>query len=479
MTARARIGERGSILTWVMVIGLFTVGALGAATRLIPAATHFTVQDSDATYAFIAAESGMHYVAHQIQTGGVEALIGGEINVTLGGIGADAPEKDQRFRVFVDDEDDGYIYLVGQFGGVTRTLRAKKVLTQRGAPATPRSDDIRIDVAVYALGEPGARYPAVDLSGGGQVHGDAGTNATASGSVTLRGGAAIYGNILIGSPELENPGSVVSKPDWIHVSGVTKVIERREFPLPVFPEPFEGLPDRGSVRTAWDNPLVVISEPGHYDSIFVGQGPYKVVFNTAGKDLYIRANKLEVTGDGSVEVTGGGRLHLYVDSILTLADKRFNMADGDTMSTVIYYAGSSPVTLASGFNFKGIIYVKNADVTVAGSFGPDLRLFTGGAKVTLAGGAILGTDGLIYAPRAHVVVGGGAQTGVVIANSVQVAGGARINHNVQLIPQFPLEFSLGEQQEEDEVEVELLQWELCWRDCLPPEFASALGKNGA
>src|SRR5690606_26586639 len=104
MRAWMRGNESGSILLWVMVIGLFTVGALGAATRLVPAGRQVAVQDKDTTYAFIAAESGINYVVHLMESDGLEKLKGDWF--TVGGYGGE-------YKV---ETSEGYVYVTGKFG---------------------------------------------------------------------------------------------------------------------------------------------------------------------------------------------------------------------------------------------------------------------------------------------------------------------------------------------------------------------------
>lgn len=451
--------ESGSVLLWVMMAGLFTVGALGIATRLIPSGTQFAARDADTTYAFIAAESGVNYVAYKLATEGPGALADLIAEwVAAGSVG------DRGYGEFQVVSDGEYVYVTGKFGDARRTLRAK-VLQPREQPQM----EIELDAAVFAVAGPGAHDPALELVGGAQVHGAAGTNASSPDSVVLLGGANIHGNVYVAADSQAQAEAAVSVPHWITLGGDIVAIEPREYPLPQFPQPFSGLPARPDVRTSWDRTRIIISEPGQYHSIFVGQGPYTVVFDTRGGDLYVRTTSLQVTGNGTVEVTGGGRLHLYVDQTLELADKNFNV-NGDPMKAVIYYAGHKQLTLASGFNFSGVIYVKNADVHVAGSFGPHALIFSGGSKVTVNGGAKLGEDGLVYAPAAHVRIGGAAETGMIIANSVRAEGGARITHRTHNFDALPLKFGQvpGEEAQEDQYDAaETLQWHVCWTDCAP------------
>lgn len=451
--------ESGSVLLWVMVAGLFTVGALGVATRLIPSGTQFAARDADTTYAFIAAESGVNYVAYKVASEGPEALE--DLTAEWVSSGAVADRGHGEFVVVADGE---YVYVTGRFGDVERTMRAK-VFKPR---TEPPQQEIELDAAVFAIAGPGARHPALELVGGAEAHGAGGTNSASPGAVKLTGGANIHGHVFIAAESQAQAEAAVSVSDWITLGGDIIPISPREYPMPQFPEPFKDLPQRGSVVTRWDNPLVEIKQSGYYDSFSIGQGPYKVVFDTSGGDLYIRAREFRVHGNGTVEVAGNGRLFLYVDQTLNLLDKNFNVGGG-SKNAVIYYAGQNELTLASGFNFRGVIYVKNAKVHVAGSFGPHALIFSGGKSVTINGGANLGDAGLIYAPAAHVDIGGGAQTGMIIANSIYASGGADITRRTQNFDALPLHFRDVEddEQHEDLDMAETLQWHLCWTDCAP------------
>lgn len=454
MRVRGSGSESGSVLLWVMVVGLFAVGALGAATRLIPAGTRFTAQDADTTYALIAAESGVHYVMHYLDKHGPDALetLTGEWNAPgeLGGT----------YRVVSDGE---FVYVTGQFGNATRSLRARLTGELRGMDVE-RDTRLQLDVAAYALANIplGGNGAFLDLAGGAHVYGSAGTNSVQRAAVKLVGGAQIDGDIIVGPVPLAQARSVVSTPDWMTLNGDIIPNPPRDYPLPVFPEPFPELRARGSIVLRGTGGLeVIVDEPGYYDLISVGSGANTIIFDTHGNDLHVRVKEFEVSGNGRVEVRGGGRLFLYVDQVLKLADKHFN-SEGDAMSAAIYYAGMTRLTLAGGFNFRGVIYAKDADVHIAGSFGPEAWIFTGGREVTLAGGANLGTNGIIYAPFADVKVAGGASTGIVIGNSVTAAGGAQITHHSLDANSLPILFP----HELNEDLPDTLHWHVCWTDCL-------------
>ena len=441
--SRKRDRESGSVLLWVMVVGLFTVGALGAATRLIPAGTQFSVQDSDTTYAFIAAESGVNYIVHHLKKNGLGSLEDGWS--TARDLG---DTFDGTYSVVSDGE---YIYVTGEFGGAKRTLRAK-ALTQGRKPK------IDMDVAIFALAGPDAAYPAISVSGGPQINGDIGTNAVAPGSVRIDWNPTFNGDVIVGPGA---PQSVLWKPEWMNLAASVIPMEVRDYPVPIFPEPDGGLPARGSIQTTSGRPHVVIDAPGRYDTISAHNGT--IEFATGGGDLHVRTKTLELKGGpGAVTVTGGGRLFLYVDQTLRLEGRvEFNV-DGDPMAAVIYYAGKTALDITGPDpEFQGILYVKDAGVTIGSSFRGQVWVFSGGREVTLNGNAKLGARGIVYAPKAHVLVTGSAGTSVVIGNSVVLNGGSVV-HQPLSFDRLPLDFA----SDPTKGVVESLQWQLCWTDCL-------------
>lgn len=458
MMFKRKSDEAGSILLWVMVVGLFAVGSLGAMLRLIPAGMRYTLQDAATTYAFIAAESGIHYVMDQVRIKGPTVL--NEIQDRWFALSEDA-SFDGRFVIKTDDQ---FVYVTGEFRGATRTLRAN-ASALKGRARVPKSH-FRFDVAAYALGGPGAKYPVLKYSGGANIRGKSGTNSVEPGAVKLEGGPSILGDILVGPVSSADASSVVSNPDWIKVNVLPGTI--REYPLPEFREElFRNLPPRGSVETQWDQKVIVIDSPGSYDSIVAGSGDYSIVFDTKDKDLYVRTKTLKAHGSGRIEVRGTGRLFLYVDQSLKLQGSGALVHDGDPMKAVLYYAGSSKLTLGGGTRFRGVIYAKDAEVDIGEGFNAAAWILSGGRKVTFGGGANLGDVGVVYAPMAHIEVKGGAVTGIVIGNSVHVSGGATLTHHSIDFDYLPPELSFDDELEDDGDDVETLQWHLCWSDCGP------------
>lgn len=471
MRMRARGNESGSVLLWVLVVGLFAVGALGATTRLIPAGRRLADQDLKTTFSMITAESAVHYVAHEVSNAEQDDLEEIALRCLARRQAPDLDEPDEAFDIckyvyIAFDPDREYIYLTAQVGDMKRNLRAK--LNNRREPVQVERDvGIELDVAVFALAGPHSGSTPLDLSEGPTIHGAVGTNAVAPGSVEVGWGVTIKGDIFVGPISEGQAGSVVSKPEWMTLNNAIIPRERREYPLPDFPAPFE-LPWRGTVATNWDKPRIVIDEPGHYDSITANN--YTVVFETGDRDLHVRTRSLEARGSGTVEILGNGRLFLYVDEKLTLIEGASLKRNSDPMKSVIFYAGAQPLTLGSGVRYAGVLYIKDADVTITEGFNADAWIFSGGRKVTLSGGAGLGDSGIVYAPNAHVYVSQGASTGVVISNSFRATGGVQITHRKTDMNKLPIKFphELDPEEVEDPAEevFDHLQWHVCWEGCL-------------
>lgn len=457
MSLRRRDGEAGSILLWVMVVGLFTLGSLGAMLRLIPSGMRYSLQDASTTYAFIVAESGIHFLMDNIHAKGPDILDDLEYQwyKLIEGLPFDG-----KFTITTDDK---YVYITGSFGGATRTLRANLNAVKRG-PSEPESV-FKFDVAVYALAEEGARHPALSYTGGAKIYGKSGTNAVTTGAVYLNGGPVIRGEILVGPVPPEHAASIVSVPHWIDVE--VHPGPKREYPLPHFSdERFRNLPSRGSVQTDWNKREIIIDSSGSYESIVAGSGNYTIVFDTKDSDLYVRTKTLKAHGAGKIEVRGTGRLFLYVDQSLDIVGGAALVHHGDPMKAVIFYAGSKTLALGGGVRFRGVIYVRDADVDIGGGFSAQAWILSGGRKVTFDGGANLGDVGIIYAPKANIDVMGGAVTGIVIGNSVHVSGGATLTHRPISFEYLPPELSFFEDPEEQKQD-ETLRWHLCWANCGP------------
>lgn len=456
-----RGNESGSVLIWVMVVGLFAVGALGAVTRLIPAGTQLVHQDSNTTYALIGAESGVHYVAHRLRDRG------GTLDELLAGTWAPPPGSGVSFEAASDGE---YVYLIATYGEepnqATRRLRAKVVRK----PA-PEKGSIDLKAAVFAATERStSKNPAFFMKGGPKVVGIAGTNASVQDAFYIDWSGEVTGEILVGPGGGEH--TVFRPAEMDFRTPIQALPEAREFPLAVFPEPFPRSPSFGSVTVDWrhtgnqpDRQPFIIDGSGYYDTITVESGGI-LIFDTSRGDLRVRVKTFTVQGNGHVRVQGDGKLFLFVDQAFRPKDKTFHLG-GDPTKATVYYAGTEPLSLGSGFTFSGIIHVKNANVTIEGSFALHGSLFSGGQSVVIKGGSDTGVgNGVVYAPNAYVQISGGAVTGAVVGNRISMTGGSVAHAEIDL-GRIPVDFETEEGDSEEGEQYDSLEWHVCWDQCEP------------
>lgn len=451
MTVRMRHNESGSVLVWVMVVGLFAVGALGAVTRLLPAGTQLAERDANTTYALIAAESGINYVAHYLQENGTAGLqdlqkrsklvgdLGGEFNVSA---------------------DDQYVYVNATFGEppnqTRRNLRAK-VLKERGEPGPP----LGFDTTIFAMRAQGTFTHGIVLSGNSKVAGNIGTNGVDTASVKSSGNVTVQGNVYVGPVGQTKAASLVSTSGNTKIRGeIIALTEPKIYPLPTIPEPPGNLPTKDTLVTSGNRGQVTVSQSASYDTINVGPN-HKLTFNTGGQDLHVRVSHF--IAKGTITIEGGGRLFLYVEDSIDLGSGSFN-SGGDPMALVVTYTGTQSLQLSGNFSHSGVFYVKDADVSGSGSLGSDVLLFSGGNNVTLSGNVRFGDNGLVYAPRARVAVSGNATIGIVVGNSVEVSGNADFTYPALDLSAFPLTIpGFGDDVAVEELDT--LEWQVCWEEC--------------
>lgn len=178
----------------------------------------------------------------------------------------------------------------------------------------------------------------------------------------------------------------------------------------------------------------------------------KLVFDLGDGDIVIRVRRL-LLNQGHIVVNhrGKGKLYIYVDDVLHLGGSSqinyiSNATEEELMArsrkVFLYYAGTrdnygNDITDPGNENYLGFpqnirivatVQVKEAKIHVANGSGIVGNIISGGREVKFDGGTNT-VARIIYAPNARVYVGGGAKiTGVIISDTFEINGGARIVH---------------------------------------------------
>jgi hypothetical protein len=191
----------------------------------------------------------------------------------------------------------------------------------------------------------------LEMTGGAEIQGKAGTNSNEPGTIYLPGGGVeITDTIYVGvdgdtnvnpSPDPDTPWWPVEYPEaviergsiwqntWLNDHQIENLEEERQYNMPDFPDPpapismpdFPAFPDNltnlGDLNVN-GNKTVTVTESVMYDNIDVS-GSGKLIIDLQGNNLSIRANSLDIGGAGSIEVKGPGILNMYVDNDVSVS----------------------------------------------------------------------------------------------------------------------------------------------------------------
>jgi hypothetical protein len=264
----------------------------------------------------------------------------------------------------------------------------------------------------------------VSLSGNAKIIGNLGINSIEVDSINFSRSAGIDGNLFIG-PEAdwnEVINSPVADPRS-HITGdISNLESAREYLLPQFPAIPE-LTSKGDLVVR-KNQADSIDESGAYNSITVND---KLTINIRDEDIVIVTNTLAVKGKGSIIVNkaGTGKLILYVIDTIEVAGNGYVNNDGDYNSLVIYYAGSSEISLKGNAMLCGNIFIKDADADISGNAEVKGHIVTGGNRVTIAGNGTV--TGAVYVPNGKLNMSGNSKVkSIAVARSIELSGSASI-----------------------------------------------------
>ncbi|MCB5231259.1 MAG: hypothetical protein WCX83_03145 [Candidatus Cloacimonas sp.] len=373
-----------------------------------------------------------------------------------------------RYKIKIRNDNDVYTVSATGIGGLTNNEYAKpyevtvklSVTAEQGTATTPSLPPF--DHAVFSKG-------SLKLTSG-TVDGNVGSNSISPGGISLDWGIILNGDISIGPSG--DPSKVVVTPAWsnlIHGS-ITNLTETRNYQLPPFPDYPGGLPNRGNFTTPQEKPYSINAD-GYYNNFEI-IADRKVTIDLGGGDRIIRVKTLNIL-QGHIEVSNigaNGRLFLYIEDKFVLnGDSSINKG-GQPDRVQMYYSGTTSINSGGNTRVRASIYVQKADIYMGGSAGALGNIISGGEKIEISGGASISADAkkivsVLYAPQANVVIrGGGYVNGAIIAESVEVSGGGKIEYSGIFEDSIPdLEDIEPEEDESSSSEeivtgIQILQW---------------------
>lgn len=304
--------------------------------------------------------------------------------------------------------------------------------------------------------------------------GSIGTRKAGAGSITVSGGPTIEGSIYVppGSEGNALTGDSetirkLPKPVGKDMGELPKLLD-----FPLIPKNYIVPPDKeiknGSNKKDvikdgslfidnWmtNNYTLEIRDNLEFNEIKLNENN-TLNLDLGGMDRGIVVKKLNVT-NGHIKIEGDNKLTIYVtDSIVMGSGSSIN-EEGKINQLNVFLEGShdpkNPKTLKLGGNQKiyGSLYAEDANIEFGAGGGFQGNLLTGGKSVKLSGGSRT-TSALVFAPNANVEISeGGMVTGAVIAQSLNMKGGAGITYKKIKLPIFG---GPGDNSDSDEGKVE-------------------------
>jgi len=315
------------------------------------------------------------------------------------------------------------------------------------------------DNAIFAVTPGIESSPALEVGGSARIDGPVGLNSISSGAVQLGWATTINGNIstrpgadpegvfsIAGNRNIEDYLSADFKME------TTLPPEGVFFPDPLFPEFPTDLPSRDDFGTPWvAGEYYEISQDGHYDSIEVTANR-TLTIDLQGGDRVIRVRNLN-SSQGHIELINSApnsRLVLYIEENFVVGGSSQFNSGGDFQQVEIFYSGDSNLSIAGATRIVGSLHLERAGLSLAGSNNLEGHIISNGNRdISITGAADINPK-ILYAPEAHVKVGGsGRIRGSVIASSADIDGSGEITYekpDISTAPAgiFPEEWYSGE-----------------------------------
>lgn len=300
-----------------------------------------------------------------------------------------------------------------------------------------------IDQAVHAEN-------SVTLGGNDFVDGDVTINSIQPSSVDIgsQSKEKISGSLMVGpggDPEQVIAGNISN------VGGETgAMLDLLKYTMPQFPD-FPAVTSSGS--SVYTSSSLTQAD---YDGIYIpeialsGNSTLNIDTGEEGDEVVLHVGKFDVQSS-NVNLTGSGKLTMYVDTHIDLKGKGTVNENGDVNQLMVYYRGNQEVelyeeTLDFGGNtyFNGSLFAEKANIKLYGTAGIQGNVITGGDHVDLRGNAEA-ISRSIFAPNATVEANGTVYVrGSVISYQFVGSGTTTVEYDPDLDTEWPDLEQIGE-----------------------------------
>ncbi|MBS3984166.1 MAG: pilus assembly PilX N-terminal domain-containing protein [Selenomonadales bacterium] len=392
--------QRGSILVFVTltVAILMIVGATfaTATTAEYRSAMHHT----QGTQAFYIAEAGLNWARHGLGNG----------SIVLPSIGIEQTHILYRSAAFGTPVGTQVLADIGEIEVVVRRLTASRIeLVVQGRQQLARRTlsiqaDETTDVDVENVLARHQVVGEVNLGEEAEIRGD------------ISAGSFVWGEdarIIDGKAIIGPPLASFRPPTFVFPSGLTS---------------------RGAV-TVREGRSASLSVNSSYTDVTVQEDGVLIINVPDARDVVLSIENLTLHEDAQINRTGDGtgRVLLHIRQRMIIGEEaRIN---GHIERMIVYYHGTTRLTLGEDSSLTGILVTNNAPVTLAEGARLDGHLITGATEVRVSEDARL--VGVLYAPHARVDIGEGALVeGVLIADRLFVGEEGKVNRAAGGIESF-------------------------------------------
>jgi acetyltransferase-like isoleucine patch superfamily enzyme len=402
--------QRGSILVFVtltvailMIVGVTFATATTAEYR---SAMHHT----QGTQAFYIAEAGLNWARRGLGNG----------SIVLPSIGVGQTHILYRSAAFGTPVGTQVLADIGEIEVLVRRLTASRVelVVQGRQQLARRTLSIQADETTEAdVGEVLARHQVVGVVNLGEEAVIRG-NISAGSFVWGEDARIIHGEAIIGPP-----------------------LASFRPPALVFPS---GLTSRGAVTVREGKALSLLANSSYTD-VTVREDGVLMINVPDARDVVLSIENLTLHEEARINRTGEGtgRVLLHIRQRMIIGENAHINAYGHSERMVVYYHGTTRLTLGEDSSLTGVLVTNNAPITLGEGSMLDGHLITGATEVRVSEDARL--VGVLYAPRARVDIGEEAQVnGVLISERLFVGEEGEVNHAAGEIESFtPLVRALG------------------------------------
>jgi len=304
--------------------------------------------------------------------------------------------------IWKDDDFTNFISS-GNAGDMSRTVAFKCIEASEGIPV--------FDMAIFANEKISIGSATANK---GNITGNVGTNSTDISAISANNSKKdlnIDGKVFFGL------GTNLEKIDPKHYSTIPYVgtlESTRDYAslLPGFPDFEKVKEDEGlgiSKSDPKDSEIWTITQDGYYEKITVSSNKTLTIYTgSAGTVRKIVVDVLEFGSNSSIELSGEGKLNLYVGSFSSKGDssvginKKGNEKEIDRV--VVYYGGNSLKNV--DLDLTGTIFIEGAGDITLGQGNKELNIsgliiYRGDKNITISGTPKISTIAL-FAPNADV-----------------------------------------------------------------------------